>query len=228
MKRLHLYEEVLLLALRDEKGTLAHGAWHQQAIGAAVVAELLMQGRLGVEELGSKKFLHALGEVVLGDALLDECWAQVRDSRRPALLKTWLSRFAADASLKDRAARGLVERGILREDEKKVLLFFRRTIYPEADAGPEQEVIERLQRAIYTDEKVEPRTAVLLSLADSTGLLALTFPKKELKAHRDRIAEVVNGDAVGPAAREQITAVQTATLVASIIPSMVVVTIANS
>lgn len=228
MKRLHLHEEVLLLALRDDKGTPAHGAWHQQAIAAAVVAELLMQGRLGVEDSGRKQLLHALGDVVLGHELLDDFWAQVRDAPKPAALKTWLGRFAVIRDLRERAARNLVDRGILRRDERTVLLLFKRTVYPEADGRPEEEIIGRLERALYTEEPVDPGTAVLLSVADATGLLGLTFPRKELKQLRERIAQVVNGEAIGKATREQIAAVQTATLVAAVIPSMVVVTIASN
>ena len=43
---LFLHEEILLLALRDEEGTIA-GAMYQYAIGGALLAELLLQTRHG-------------------------------------------------------------------------------------------------------------------------------------------------------------------------------------
>jgi hypothetical protein len=42
---LFLYEEVMLLALRDEEGTIASGTMYQYAIGAAILAELLLNKR---------------------------------------------------------------------------------------------------------------------------------------------------------------------------------------
>ena len=41
--QLLLHEEVLLLALRDEKGTIASGTMYQYALGGAILAELLLK-----------------------------------------------------------------------------------------------------------------------------------------------------------------------------------------
>ena len=46
MKPLTLPEEVLLLALRDEKGTTHSGVYRGMALGAAVLSELLLQKRI--------------------------------------------------------------------------------------------------------------------------------------------------------------------------------------
>jgi len=47
---LFLHEEIMLLALRDEEGTIASGTMYQYAIGAAVLAELLLNKRIAVGE----------------------------------------------------------------------------------------------------------------------------------------------------------------------------------
>ena len=47
---LFLHEELMLLALRDEEGTIAPGSMYQVAIGGAVLAELLPHNRIEVEE----------------------------------------------------------------------------------------------------------------------------------------------------------------------------------
>ena len=52
LSSLFLHEEVMLLALRDEEGTIASGTMYQYAIGAAILAELLVpsaQIKLGRE-----------------------------------------------------------------------------------------------------------------------------------------------------------------------------------
>ena len=46
---LYLYEEVMLLALRDREGTIARGTMYQYAIGGAILAELLLSSRVEIE-----------------------------------------------------------------------------------------------------------------------------------------------------------------------------------
>ncbi len=40
--RLHIYEEILLLALRDKQGTIFYDVHYPQALAAAILAELLL------------------------------------------------------------------------------------------------------------------------------------------------------------------------------------------
>ena len=47
-RSLYLHEEILLLALKDEKGTFV-AASYEMALGGAILAELLLQKRIGIE-----------------------------------------------------------------------------------------------------------------------------------------------------------------------------------
>lgn len=227
METLPLHEEVLLLALRDEEGTTISGAWYQQAIAGALVAELLLAGHLEVRPEGKKEFLFAVGDGPGGGDLLAECWAQVRDAKRPRTARDWVSRLAGTRRLKHRVAAPLVERGILAEDERKLLFLFPQTVYPEADGRPEDAILRRLERAVFSDSaEVDPRTTVLLALADATRLLQRSFGAKALKPRRQRIEAVVNGDLAGAATREAVAAAQTAVMVAAIMPAMIAATTA--
>jgi hypothetical protein len=226
--RLHLYEEIMLLALRDREGTVVSGTMYNFAIGGAVLAELMMEKRVDVEEAGKKKFARVLSPAPLGDPLLDECLAKIAGAKRRGELRTWVGKFAQAKRLKHRAAEGLARRGILRVDEDKVLGIFTRKIYPEVDPGPERGIIERLRQAIFQDGgEVDPRTAVLLSLAKSADLLKLVFDRKELKGRKERIARVVNGELTGKATREAIQAMQAAVMVAVIMPAAIAATTAG-
>ena len=53
-KQLFLHEEVLLLALQDEKGVVAFGSMCEQVVGGAILAELLLQGKVVLEQSGRK------------------------------------------------------------------------------------------------------------------------------------------------------------------------------
>jgi len=119
-------------------------------------------------------------------------------------------------------AQQLINRGILRADEDKVFLIFTRKIYPEVNPEPERKLIDRLHRAIFMDaEEVDPRTVVLLSLANTTGLLKIVFDKKKLKTRKKRINQVINGEVTGKATKEAIEAMQAAVVVACILPAIV-------
>jgi len=223
---LFLHEEVMLLALRDREGTVASGTMYQYAIGAAVLAELLMQQRIAVDESNKKKIVDVVSAAPVGDALIDECLEKVCSAKRRASLQTWVSRFTAVKHLKDRVARQLCGRGILRADEDTVLLLFTRKIYPEVNPEPERKLIDRLHNAIFLEtEDIDPRTVVLVSLADAAGLLKIVFDKHKLKSRKERIARIVNGEVAGKAAKEAIQAMQAAVAVSVIMPAVMTTTI---
>ena len=217
---LFLYEEVMLLALRDEEGTVASFTMYQYAIGAAMLAELLLNKRISVEE-GKKKLVNIINSTALGNSLIDECLEKINKAKRRASLQTWVSRFSGIKNLKHRAAQQLCDRGILRATEETVLLIFTRKIYPEINPGPESKLIERLREAIFTDNRnIDPRTIVLVSLANSSGLLKIVFDKKKLKGRKARIKEIIDGEVTGKAAKEAIEAMQAAVFVACIMPAV--------
>jgi hypothetical protein len=225
---LFLHEEILLLALRDKEGTIASGTMYQYAIGAAVLAELLLSKRIEVDQSSKKKLVNFISPTPLGDPLIDECLEKVSNAKRRAVLQTWVSRFSGVKNLKHRVAQQLCRRGILRTDEDKVLLLFTRKIYPEVNPGPERELIRRLEHAIFTDTRdIDPRTVVLLSLANSTGLLKIVFDKKKLKGRKARIKQIVDGEITGKAATEAIQAMQAAVMVACIMPSITAATVCH-
>jgi len=214
---LHLYEEILLLALKDREGTVASGTWYVQALAGALVAELLLDGYLSLTE---KTVLARAAKT--GDDLLDESLALIGGAKRRLTPASALSKVAGLRDLKGRAAESLCRRGILAADRKKVLHFFERRIYPELDHAPEQAVVERLHEALFGKEsRLDPRTTVLISLAHHTGILGVVFDKKELKRRKARIQRVIEGDAVGKAAKEVVEALQAAIIVAAVVAAAV-------
>ncbi|MBN2133064.1 MAG: GPP34 family phosphoprotein [Sedimentisphaerales bacterium] len=219
---LHLYEAMMLLALRDKEGTVESGAMYQYAVGGAILAELLLSRRICIEEPRRKrKLITLLSDEPVGDDLIDECLARIARAKRRRAPAEWVSSFCSLKHLKHRAAESLCRRGILAADEDKVLLIFSRNIYPEIDPEPERRLIDRLARAIFTDtEEIDPETVVLVSLAGSTNILRAVFDKKKLKARKKRIEQIVNGEIMGKAAKEAIEAAQAAIMVACLMPAV--------
>ena len=219
---LFLHEEILLLALKDEEGTIAPGTIYQYALGGAILAELLLRRRIGLVEHRSKKLVGIIDPTPVGDYLIDECLSRIGAAKRRAPLDAWVPRVAQSKDLTHRIARQLCHRGILRADEEKILLIFTRKVYPEIDPKPERQLISRLYQAIFTDTPdVEPRTIVLVSLANSAGILNVLFDRKALRQRKERIAQLVNGEIVGKATQEAIEAMEAAIFVAVIMPMMI-------
>jgi hypothetical protein len=221
-----LHEEILLLALKDKKGTVHGAPLYQYAIGGAVLAELLLNRRIAVEEVKKQKLVNLVDPKWTGEPLIDECLEKIRTAKRRASLQTWVSRFAGVKDLKHRVAVPLCRHGILRAEEDTVLLIFKRKIYPEVDPEPEKKLIERLRKAIFTNSRsIDVRTVVLLSLAKSAGLLGVVFDKKKLKERKSRIEQVINGEMTGSAAQGAIEAMRACVMVACIMPVIITTTV---
>lgn len=66
-------------------------------------------------------------------------------------------------------------------------------------------LVERSREAVFRENSdVDPRTAVLIALAASTGILAATFGKQEVANRKDRIEHIAQGQATS-AATDQAT-----------------------
>ena len=103
-----------------------------------------------------------------------------------------------------------------------MLLVFSRTIYPEINPVPEKRILDRLRKAIFTDTgQLDPRTVVLISLANGARLLAENFGRKEIRRRKQRIEQIVTGELTGKATKEVIAACEAAVMVAIIMPAII-------
>ncbi|MCK4772479.1 MAG: GPP34 family phosphoprotein [Candidatus Latescibacteria bacterium] len=226
-RNLFLQEEILLLALNDKKGTFYMRNF-LPAIAGAMVAELLLAGRIDVEE-GRKKLINMVSRQTFGDPLLDEVLDKIATAKRRASLQTWIQRFSNIPKLQHRVAQGLCRRAILREDEQQILILFRQKIYPEVDNDAERLLIQHLHDTIFGEnQEIEPRITVLLALANAADLLSIPFDRKELKGRKKRIKSIVNGDLIGEATKEAVEAVQAAIAAAAIVPIITAYTSSSS
>ena len=221
-RTLFLHEEIVLLTLSDEKGT-ALTEWLCTATAGAVLAELLLAGRIRIETVGKKHLVRVVGTERLGNEVVDHFLDRLAKEPKQRSLQSWIERLSRTKDLKGRVARPLVTDGLLEEVQDTILFVFPRTRYPEADGTPETEIVERLRHAIFTDASdVDARTVTLLSLAHATGLLKHHFPKAELKERKARIEALVSGELagseVGAAVSEMIETLHAVILVTCFLP----------
>lgn len=224
---LYLYEEIMLLALRDDKGTLVT-SYVEQAVAGAVFAELLLAGKVSVSE-DKKKLVEVQDPSPLGDPIIDECLALISSQSKPISTEDVVTKFGDIKELRHKVARQLCDRDILRAEQDKVMFIFTRRTYPEVNPEPEQAIIKRIHAAIFdSKDDIDPRTIVLISLAKSAELLVQNFDAKAIRAKKARIEQIVSGELAGEATREVISAYETAVLVATIIPTLVTTIVVSS
>jgi len=138
---LTLVEEIVLLSLDDETG--AHLPLPPFALGlgmaGAVLADLSMAGRISTDGPQVK----ALNADPTGNPLLDPWLALIAKESQEHSVHYWLSIFANEKKeIESEALAHLIERGILKREDKKILWVLGLRRYP----------------TIHNEERVEVRT----------------------------------------------------------------------
>lgn len=219
--KLYIYEEILLLALKDKEGTIFFDVHYPQALAAAIIAELLLIKKIKLEIEGKRKFVKLEDIKPTGDPLLDECLQKIALTKRRTRIENWVPRFANIPRLKHKAAQSLCNKRILKMEEHKVLLLFKHKKYPEIDPRPEKQLIEKLRKAIFgTNKMIDPETVILIAICDRTDILKHLFDKQKLREKRKWIKEITAGNLIGDATKEAIEAMQAAIFVAVIVPAV--------
>lgn len=215
-----LYEQWLLLALDNDKGTIRVG-YSEHMLAGAMVAELLLEGRIGLDESRRHK-VSLKADEPLQDELLNEALALIRERGKSRPVKHWIGKVAGFKRLYHRAAGSLCRRGVLRSSERRVLWVFSRRVYPLAEPATERQLRAAVEAAIEdTSSAMAPRMAVLVSLAYGSGLLRQLYGRKWANARRDRLEAIAAGQVVSQATQEIIQACQTAAVIAAVTPAVV-------
>jgi hypothetical protein len=119
---LYLHEEFMLLALREDAGTVATSESIEFPLAAAVVSELMLQKRVELKQVKKdNQEVNLVDSSSLDDPILDEAMQKIAEAKRPASLQKWVERLAEMKDLKHRTAIQLCRRGILRADVGKRL-----------------------------------------------------------------------------------------------------------
>lgn len=224
MRDLSLGEAILLLSLHDEKGT-RRGSYVEYALAGAALADLALRGQLAAAE-DKDGVMVLVDPTPTGNRFIDRALeaikAKVKDGRARA--KALVEAVASTKKLREPLLERLIADGILHREEKS-FLFFRWDVHPEADPTAERALKDHLETVMFGSGEVAPEDAVLIALAEKTSLLRINFDKDMLREHKGRIETIAKGDNLATTAtRATIDAVNTAVMVAVVLPTFVVVT----
>ncbi len=204
---LTLPEEVILLVLDEETGALLPIPQRtlDSALAGGALMELALQDRIDSDP----NSLWVVDPTPIGETYLDQLLKQLAESEGRSNSETWIQRLSEDSgSIQEAALQRLVERGVLREEEKRFLWVFESRRYPMIDGKEEREVKLRIMGVLFSEEIPDPRDVALISLVDACRLFEELLGPRELERVRDRIAVIRKLDLIGQAMQAKIREIE--------------------
>ncbi|QBR93917.1 GOLPH3/VPS74 family protein [Nocardioides euryhalodurans] len=212
-------EDLALLLLDDDKGTMAASSVARPLFGGALLVELALSGAVEVAEktgVWSSAKVRATGTAAPSDPLLAAALATV--AKQPRSAQDLTNRIGK--GVREQLLERLVDRGLLERREGRFLGLFPHTTWPAADAAHERAVRQRLQDVLVTGVDPDPRTAGLVALLAAVDQAHKVVDPDRLKARqvKRRAKDVAEGAWAADAVRDAVQAAQaavTAAVVAS-------------
>ncbi|RKO85526.1 Golgi phospho protein 3-domain-containing protein [Blyttiomyces helicus] len=155
--KLTLLEEVLLLGLKDAQGYLSF--WNDNisyVLRGCILIELSLRNRISTVKESRKrpyaeKLLEVVDERVTGEVLLDEALKLIKIEKQN--VGNWIDLMSGETwnlmkigyqlkQVRERIAKGLVDKGVLRTEKRNFVLFDMAT-HPVADHTIKEQLIQR-------------------------------------------------------------------------------------
>ena len=204
-------EEIVLLALDDKKGKFVDlpPLALDQALAGATLLELAFQNRIDTD----LTHLTLVSDKAIGDRMLDPILKEIVAAQDKKDAKYWVGVVSADGEkIRDAALAKLVEKGVLKKEEKKFLWVIPGRRYPMVQNQEEEEVRKRIRKVVVDGEVPSPRDVVIVSLSSACQLLRTVFTDAELLQYSPRIAEVAKMDLIGRTVSKSVAEVQEAVM----------------
>ncbi|MDN4160457.1 GOLPH3/VPS74 family protein [Nocardioides abyssi] len=199
-------EDLLLLLLDDEKGTLAASSQLHLGLGGALLVELALAGAVEVEE--KRGFWHSAKVrptgVEVEEPLLREALATVAAKERTA--QDLVNRLGKGVK-KDLLA-SLERRRMVERRTGTVLGLFPRTTWPAVDSTHEDAVRRALTAALVSGAEPDDRTRALVALLHALGRAHRTVEHQGMSGGevRKRAKALADGDWAAKAVKDAIAA----------------------
>ncbi len=191
-------EEILLLLLDDESGAMKRVAPNvmELLVAGAILMDLALRGRLDCD----LQRLVVVDSTPVGEEILDGPLAEIAEAADEADARTWVVRLSARSKqVQEAALARLVERGILRVEDRSFLWVFGSRRYPMIDDREEREVKLRILDVLLSDRIPAPRDVALICLADASNAFQVILSPQELRHAAARIELVRGFDLIGQA-----------------------------
>ena len=212
---LNFAEELLLLALDDEKGVIVDKTSIKYGLVGALLMDLSLRDKIEVD----LENLMLVDASPTGDSFFDKVLARIVESSTTRTVAYWIVTLSQESKdIEEQVLERLIQKGILKKEEQKILWVFARRRYPMQDDKEEKEVKTRIREVTLSDEIPDPRDVVLISLIKACYLANEIFSEKELPTVRDRIEQIARMNLIGQTVSRIIESVIQAIAMASLHP----------
>lgn len=193
-------EEVLLLGIKDQEGYTSF--WNDcisSGLRGCMLIELGLRQRVELEKNGMRKRSLATRKILpkdakadrpTGDVLLDEAVKHIKSTEPPEGVQDWVELLSGETwnplklryqlrNVRERLAKGLVEKGVL-TTEKQNFLLFDMTTHPITDQSAKERIIKKVQDAVLSKwqnevNRMDKRTLSLIYMAHASDVLENAF-----------------------------------------------------
>jgi len=197
-------EELLLLALDDEKGKFYSIPFMtlEYALAGAILMELAIQNKIDTD----LKHLMLVADEPTGDELFDKVLAIISKEPKTLNAKFWIREISkAIPNLREILLQRLIEKGIITRSEHKILWVFCKRCYPKLDDREIKEVRTRIREIVLSDIIPSPRDIALITLLDTCNLIDKIFTTSELEKAEKRIEQIAKMDLIGQALSQAVS-----------------------
>lgn len=207
-----LPEELMLLALDDEKGTVSGWTASSLDLGlaGAALCDLVLAGRVEFTEYR----IVVRDDTPTGHRADDAALAKLAEREKPRKAANWIGPLSR--GLRKEVLASLEEQGLVRAERGRVLGVLPTTRYPESDPSVERALRERVRGVLVDGAEPDDRTAALIAIAHASQLgraLVDDVPWSQVKARTKAIAK---SDWAAEAVRKSIDGVNAAVTAATV------------
>jgi hypothetical protein len=193
---LTLAEDIILLLLDDDSGKLASIDLMtlNYAMAGAVLMDLALRNKIDTD----LERLIVADSTPTGLQMLDRYLDKISSENGENNTRYWLTELSNyGEQIVDSALGMLVEKKILKTEEKKILWVIGTRVYPMVDDKEEKEVKRRIVDLLMSDEIPTPQDVVLVSLIDTCSLFSTILSDKEVQRLSPRIEQIRKLDLIG-------------------------------
>jgi hypothetical protein len=188
---LTLYEELLLIAIHEDKGIFIRDTAESLVPGlsGAILAELAFANRITI---GNNHRLKLSDNTLTEDPILDKAISAIAESEKERKFGYWITNLnPKPEKLQRQITANLVQKEILTQEDDHLSWVIPSHFHPDVKATTKYSVIKLLRGVVLAQEEAHPREIAFLSLVSACGLLDLLFLRDERKAASQKINELV-------------------------------------
>lgn len=187
-------EELLLLALDDKKGIIIDKTPIKYGLIGAILMDLALMNKIEAD----LENIKIVDKSPTGDDILDDVLAKIAQSEEAKTVAYWTVTLNRSINeIEERLLERLMQKGILKKEERKILWVFATRRYPVQNDQEEKEVKTRIRQVVLSDIIPDSRDVVLISLVKSCYLVNEIFSQEEINVVQERIEQIAKMDLIG-------------------------------